>query len=132
LLHTIYPPSPSAIAIDTSNSNVVPTITIEDVDKKHTEENPNEPPEEKKEVEAEMEPEPARHPGGIATPPSTTIPDWYRAGWREVSRIDEIQYEDRTVLDEFLSEQFYGYWYHNAGVIVLVRNRYSTRQCSTA
>lgn len=57
--------------------------------------------------------------------PAPQIPDWYKVGWRAVSGIDEPVNEneakDRTILETFVSEQYYGDWYHNAGIILFVR-----------
>ncbi len=57
---------------------------------------------------------------------ASNIPDWYTVGWRSVSGIDqpalaEGEEKDRSVLNLFLTEQFYGDWYHNAAIIVFVR-----------
>jgi Ca2+-dependent lipid-binding protein len=44
-------------------------------------------------------------------------------GWRNVSGIDassEEQQAETAVIDAFLSDQFYGSWYHNAGIVVFV------------
>lgn len=65
-------------------------------------------------------------PGGMPTAPAANIPDWYKVGWRAVSGIDlpplaEGEEKDRSILHLFLSEQFYGDWYHNAAIIVFVR-----------
>lgn len=64
-------------------------------------------------------------PPGALGPAATAIPDWYRVGWRQASRIDaaplaEGEEQDKGVLDMFLAEQFYGEWYHNAALIVFV------------
>ncbi|EIN03452.1 hypothetical protein PUNSTDRAFT_26447, partial [Punctularia strigosozonata HHB-11173 SS5] len=50
------------------------------------------------------------------------IPDWYKVGWRAVSGIDDgplddDEARDKTVLEMFVAEQFYGDWYHNAALI---------------
>lgn len=55
------------------------------------------------------------------------IPDWYRTGWREVSGIDvqhppEGEEKDKFVLQAFIGEQYYGEWYHNAAIIIVVRS----------
>ncbi|KAF9535478.1 C2 domain-containing protein [Crepidotus variabilis] len=61
-------------------------------------------------------------PGALPGKEAYVIPDWYKVGWRQVSGIDEAPVEgeakDKTVLEMFLSEQFYGEWYYNAGIIV--------------
>jgi hypothetical protein len=65
-------------------------------------------------------------PGAIPEAPHSVIPDWYRVGWRAVSGIDappseEGEEKEKEILDLFLSEQFYGSWYHNAALIFFVR-----------
>ena len=65
-------------------------------------------------------------PGAMPAGPAPPIPDWYKVGWRSVSGADdptvpEGEMKDKTVLDAFLKEQFYGDWYHNAALIVVVR-----------
>lgn len=67
-------------------------------------------------------------PGDLPAGPAPAIPDWYKVGWRQVGGIDADpiiagEHKDRSVLDMFLSEQFYGYWYYNAAVIIFVRRR---------
>jgi len=62
-------------------------------------------------------------PGAMPDQPLPTIPDWFRVGWRQVSGVDDElseELKERAVLDSFLSDQFYGSWYHNAAVIVFV------------
>ncbi|KAF9065440.1 hypothetical protein BDP27DRAFT_1228932, partial [Rhodocollybia butyracea] len=55
--------------------------------------------------------------------PSPAIPEWYSVGWRAVSGVDvpplpKGEEKDHSVLSLFISEQFYGDWYHNAAIIV--------------
>lgn len=63
-------------------------------------------------------------PGSIEVAPYV-IPDWYKVGWRAVGGIDspELQgdIKDATILSTFLKEQYYGDWYHNAGLVFFVR-----------
>ena len=103
------------VAIDTGNTKgIVPTITIEDADKL-------------KEVtkaaaDEDGTPQP---PGHMPAAQAPQIPDWYQVGWRAVSKIDqgplpEGEEKERSVLELFLSEQYYGAWYHNAALIVFV------------
>ncbi|EKM60795.1 uncharacterized protein PHACADRAFT_246931 [Phanerochaete carnosa HHB-10118-sp] len=99
------------VQVDTGNPNVVPTITIDDVDKVAAEEP----------LSALQQQPPGAMPAGAAPP----IPDWYKVGWRAISGVDnsalpEGEVKDKTVLDAFLKEQFYGDWYHNAAIIVVV------------
>ena len=61
----------------------------------------------------------------MPTAPAPEIPDWYKLGWRDVSGIDrqvtlQGEEKDKELLSLFLTEQFYGEWYHNAAMIVAV------------
>ena len=96
---------------------MVPTITVEDVDKIAADE------EEQPDV-------PGQPPGAMPAGPAPAIPDWYKVGWRAGSGVDEPvlsegEEKDKHVLDLFLKEQFYGDWYHNAALIVAVRPEFS-------
>ncbi|KZT06296.1 tricalbin [Laetiporus sulphureus 93-53] len=100
------------VPVGTGNSNIVPTITIENVDEKA---NGGETP-------PTLEPQ---VPGSMPVGPAPAVPDWYTVGWREVSGIDtrpkaEDEEKDKYILQTFLSEQFYGDWYHNAALVVAV------------
>ncbi|KAI0706072.1 tricalbin [Cytidiella melzeri] len=101
------------VAVDTGHSNVIPTITVEDVD----------------ELDAIQEPPTSSYgavvPGAMPAGPAPAIPDWYKVGWRAVGGIDEPnltdgEVKDKAFLDMFLKEQYYGEWYYNAGLIVVV------------
>ncbi|KAG1715796.1 hypothetical protein ID866_1372 [Astraeus odoratus] len=99
------------LPIDTGSKSVVPTITVEDADQPTQED-----------VEKPVRPPPSP-PGGYTSRPAPEIPDWYKVGWRAVACIDappseDEQEKDKAVLARFLSEQFYGDWYHNAGIII--------------
>jgi Ca2+-dependent lipid-binding protein len=64
-------------------------------------------------------------PGALPTTLAPAIPDWYKVGWRQVGGIDADppatgEQKDRSVLDMFLGEQFYGHWYYNAGIVIFV------------
>ncbi|KAF9270554.1 tricalbin [Marasmius fiardii PR-910] len=107
-------PTEREVAIDRGGgSAVVPTITVEDTDSTSK----------KLKVEGKVaSPEPTV-PGGFPAAPVPGIPDWYIVGWRQASGIDkppvpEGEERDNAVLSLFLSEQFYGQWYHNAAIIV--------------
>jgi len=99
-------PGGKEVAIDTGPSSVLPTITIQDVDK----ESPEDP----------SSPQAPSPPGGIDAS-SPAIPDWYKVGWRAVGGIDNPELEgeqkDHSVLAAFLHEQYYGEWYFNAALI---------------
>ncbi|KDR84854.1 hypothetical protein GALMADRAFT_107257 [Galerina marginata CBS 339.88] len=121
-------PPPQEIKMAKTNTTPpVPTIVVEDVG------NGEKPvikrndiasvPENGEEKSADEADETASLPGAMPAKPVPAIPDWYKIGWRQVSGIDdphlpEGEERDKGVLDMFLSEQFYGAWYHNAGIIV--------------
>lgn len=103
------------MSIDPGTPNIIPTITIEDADV--------EQPGDGKEIPLEQSQPPL--PGALPTAPAPDIPDWYKVGWRAVSGIDEPAQlqgdaKHKLVLDAFLREQYYGDWYHHAGLIVFV------------
>lgn len=100
------------VPVDTGKANVLPTITIEDVDRLD-------------EVDEPLTPLQEQPPGAMPAGPAPVIPDWYKVGWRAIAGIDEPavsegEAKDKTVLDAFLKEQFYGEWYHNAALILVV------------
>ena len=103
---------------------MVPTITIEDMS--------NEPPNGDVEHSAEHSATDPEAPGAMPSRPASAIPEWYKVGWREVSGIDvqhpaEGEEKDRFVLQAFIREQYYGEWYHNAAIIVVVRVKLCVR-----
>lgn len=109
--NTSSPDTSAELAVDTGNPNIVPTINIEDMDKAAAEES--------------LSPLQQQPPGAMPAGRAPPIPDWYKVGWRAVSRVDdpavpEGEAKEKTVLDAFLKEQFYGDWYHNAAIIVVV------------
>jgi hypothetical protein len=70
-------------------------------------------------------PDAATAPGAFPTKPAPTIPEWYTVGWRQACGIDkpplsEGEEKDKSVLQMFVGEQFYGEWYHNASIIIFV------------
>lgn len=106
------------MAIDLNGGGILPTITIEDADRATKEE-------QEKANNASETPSaptvPGQYPSGVAT----MIPDWYKVGWRAVANIDasaleEGEEKDKYVLQLFLSEQYYGQWYHNAAIMFFV------------
>ncbi|KAH7915157.1 C2 domain-containing protein [Hygrophoropsis aurantiaca] len=104
------------VAIDTGNSGIVPTITVEDADKVAKEE---------REDTGQLggSPPTATTPGSYPSSSINAIPDWYKVGWRAHANVDRPPLEqgeekDKTILQLFFSEQYYGDWYHNAGIII--------------
>jgi hypothetical protein len=100
----------SELAVDTGNSDVIPTITVHGV-----EAHPD---------DVATTVQPANTPGSFDAQPYV-IPDWYKVGWRAVGGLDSPQLEgdakDSAILSTFLKEQYYGDWYHNAGLVFFVR-----------
>jgi len=109
------------MAVDFNGGGVLPTITVEDADRATQEE-------QEKERSGSGTPDtlsastvPGEFPSGAAP----AIPEWYKVGWRAVANIDapppeEGEEKDKHVLHLYLSEQYYGEWYHNAGLMFFV------------
>ena len=113
----LTPHAPLELALDTGTSDVLPTITIEDVDKAPVpDKNPDPTP---------------QLPGAMPTGPAPDIPDWYKVGWKAfVHPPDEDQdVKEARMLHAFISEQYYGEWYHNAALIIFVRAPNSSFRC---
>jgi len=109
------------VAVDMGNTSVVPTITIDHVDDAEHQNGDAHHPDEPH-ASSSTDPE---VPGAMPSGPTPAIPDWYKCGWRAVGGADsplktEGDEKDRLVLAAFLSEQYYGEWYHNAALIVAV------------
>ena len=109
LLADIY--SMVEVALDQGAGSVVPTITIEDVDKAKTDSS----------AKDDAPAPPGAMPAGAAPP----IPDWYKVGWRDFTPPDtsgeDQDASQARMMHSFISEQYYGDWYHNAALIVFVR-----------
>lgn len=115
-----FPDTLAEVAVDTGHSDILPTITVEDVDRLDAVQ------------ESSAVPQEVAAPGAMPPGPAPAIPDWYKVGWRAVGGIDEPtltegEVKDKAVLDTFLKEQFYGEWYHNAALIVLVSGNTDVR-----
>ncbi|CAE7114985.1 unnamed protein product [Rhizoctonia solani] len=99
------------LPVDTGDGpNPAPTITIEDVDKAT------------KEVLEDSNTQNGQPmPGMIPEGPAPAIPDWYKVGWRAHAGIDDPvpsqEERDKGLLEQWLTEMYYGDWYHHAGVI---------------
>jgi hypothetical protein len=116
---TQFPPE---LKIDPGRSTVVPTITVDDHDSakpRITAENAPDTP-----LEPEDDGAASQMPGSMVTSPVHRIPDWYRVGWRQNAGLDAAELEGeakvQSLIESFISEQFYGDWYHNSAVIVFV------------
>ena len=117
------------LAVDTGGSDVIPTITVHDA-----ETHPD---------DVAVIAQHAKTPGSIDAGPYV-IPDWYKVGWCAVGGIDspepQGEAKDTAILSAFLHEQYYGDWYHNAGLVFFVRaplppsnqnpTDHTTRPCS--
>lgn len=103
------------LAVDTGSDGPVPTITVEDVDK-------DAPKDVDKDVLKDVPPIPGQLPSSNAP----AIPDWYKVGWRAFTDLDKPSEDDDQrqlrLMNTWISEQYYGQWYHNAAVIVFVRH----------
>lgn len=118
----VYSYTGAEVAVDTGNSSAVPTITINGTDTAHSPIKDDDVPQ----APVASPSEPLSPPGALPDGPAPSIPDWYRVGWRAVSGIDdpplpEGAEKDKGVLEQFISDQYYGTWYHNAALIVAVR-----------
>lgn len=105
-------PAGKEAPIDTGTKGVLPTITVEDADQ---------PTEQKAEKATPVPDSPS--PGAYPSGPAPEVPEWYKVGWRSIANVDvplseDEQTKDKAVLERFISEQFYGDWYHNAGIII--------------
>jgi Ca2+-dependent lipid-binding protein len=106
-----------AVAVDLSSQGptIPPTITIQDVDKAS-----------KEEIEQPtVTPSSATTPpGALPDAPAPVIPEWYRTGWKAVAGVADGQVPPseeqviKSTLETFLSEVYYGQWYHNAGIVL--------------
>ena len=105
------------MAVDSGKTPAIPpTITITDAETEKSEK-PTGP-------SSTTDPTGKIMPGEIPSSIAAEIPQWFKAGWREVGGIDVTatteEEQDKGLLDAFLSEQWYGAWYHNAAIIFFV------------
>lgn len=116
----------TALAVDTGNNGtVIPTITIEEHGTKDDAAKSTSAAGQVLDTGDEES-----VPGAMPDAPIRPIPDWYKMGWRAVGGIDdepltEQEEKDKGVLDAYLGEQYYGAWYHNAALIVVVSHPHS-------
>ena len=93
------------VPVDIGGDGPIPTITIEDVDKKQAKDVP-------------------QVPGQLPAANPTPIPEWYKVGWRAFTDLDKpSENEDQRqlrLMNAWISEQYYGQWYYNAAIIVFV------------
>ena len=95
------------VAVDPGSDGLIPTITIQDVDKAESKDVPQ-----------------VSVPGELPASKATEIPDWYKVGWRAFTDLDNPpENEDQKqlrLMNSWISDQYYGQWYYNAGVIIFV------------
>lgn len=101
---------PSEIATDVGGTNVVPTISIQDVQSAS-----------KAEATGSGDTQAAGQiaiPGGLPQDVAAKIPDWYTVGWRAAANRliesggDLVEARHRSLLEDFVSESYFGSWYH--------------------
>nr|XP_018259792.1 uncharacterized protein I303_07863 [Kwoniella dejecticola CBS 10117]OBR81950.1 transmembrane protein [Kwoniella dejecticola CBS 10117] len=97
-----------AVTIDTSTSKSapVPTVSLADVDKAS-----------KAEGQGAGDQD---IPGAIPTGAAPSVPTYIKTGWRQVAGLgkDDKTAEESNILAAYLTEQMYGAWFHNAGIIL--------------
>lgn len=67
-------------------------------------------------------------PGKLPSSAAPAIPDWFQIGWRAVAGLESLETDDRDkhLLAAFIHDQYFGDWYHNAAVIVVVCTSYTS------
>lgn len=128
----IAPHFATEVQVDTGAAgDVLPTITVEDTSR--TEKKPppipvdtEKPPEGPESPTWPASPSAPEHeiPGDMPSGAAPELPHWYKVGWRDVSGIDlpgsAGDEKHKELLGQFLNEQYYGEWYHNAAMVVVV------------
>jgi len=115
------------LAVDSGKSDILPTITVQDVDSDtHADAHRDVHPDAHHDVHPDVqEDERTTPPGAISSRIAPAIPDWYKVGWRAFTDLDKPAEGDeqkrKRLFHTFLSDQFYGDWYHNAALIIFVR-----------
>jgi hypothetical protein len=110
---------PEALVVDTGASSVIPTISISQAES-------DQPSKTDTPDTDNNEPTDSPVPGAMPDGPASAIPDWYKVGWRAAGGIDDqdlsagTQARDKSILAQFVDEQYYGAWYHNAALIFFV------------
>ncbi|KAF8807280.1 transmembrane protein [Phlegmacium glaucopus] len=104
---------------EVNSTPMVPTIVVEDMG---DDEKPQVTAPDAGQTQA-VEDDAVAAPGAFQIKPAPIIPEWYTVGWRQASGIDkpplpEGEEKDNNILQMFIGEQYYGAWYHNAGIII--------------
>ncbi|KAG8900316.1 hypothetical protein FRB99_006121 [Tulasnella sp. 403] len=114
---------PVAVAVNGNGPLPAPTITISDVDKvtqetvhpDSTAASPPQPPQATSPTEDIV-------PGTIPDAPVADLPHWYKIGWRAAAGVDDApptaQDIEKSTLNQWVSDMYYGQWYHNAAIII--------------
>ena len=111
------------IAAAGSATPAIPTVTIEDVDAKLEQQKEHiEPPKSDAQNTPSISDGANGVPGQLPSAPAPAIPDWYKVGWRAVGGQNTPGNgdPDKHTLAVFIADQYFGDWYHNAAVIVVV------------
>ena len=111
----------------------IPTVTIEDVDARLEKQNVNS---EAQKSDANGTAQSLHSisdgadgvPGKLPSSAAPAIPDWYKIGWRAVAGQESLETDDRDkhLLAAFIHDQYFGDWYHNAAIVVVVCTSYTS------
>ncbi|KAF5354770.1 hypothetical protein D9756_005742 [Leucocoprinus leucothites] len=107
------------LKVNNRHSKAVPTISAED----HGKVKPNAPTKvaPRSLVGIEQDSVTRQVPGSMPAGSVAAIPEWYRVGWHQISRTDDMHEDEddsrQSMLEAYLDEKLYGDWYHNAAVI---------------
>lgn len=104
-----FPAIVTEVATDIGGKDVKPSISLADV-KAASEQ-------EKGRADNSATGQPAI-PGGLPSEVASAIPEWYKIGWRAQTQAlldsggDIELARQQSLLSEFISESYYGGWYH--------------------
>ena len=111
----------------------IPTVTIEDVDARLEQQNEKVEPSKGDAKNGDQNGDSISDgangiPGQLPSAPAPAIPDWYKIGWKAVGSSTSLDNgdPDKYTLAAFIGDQYFGDWYHNAAVIVVVRAFFSS------
>ncbi|GAA5871970.1 hypothetical protein JCM16303_000930 [Sporobolomyces ruberrimus] len=118
--------------LGTSGENIPVTVGLKDVEKSSGEEHKEEDPVEKAR-QSRIDEGRLNDEDGTENPPGAMpekepepqmireIPSWFQIGWTGQDRSLFLSPEEKTnraILEDFVSDAYYGQWYHNAGIMV--------------
>jgi hypothetical protein len=108
------------LAVDPGSDDLIPTITIEDVDVDKEGAKPG-----RQSISGSSNDAP-NIPGQLPASKAPVVPDWYKVGWGAFTGLDKpLEDDDQRqlrLMNTWISEQYYGQWYYNAAVIIFVRH----------